>query len=93
MYFVYAIYNKDNDKIYIGQTEDLDVRINLHNNKKFANCYTSRFDGDWVLIYSEDAPDRKSALVREKQLKVIEADSSSKNIFRSSSMVEQIAVD
>jgi len=67
--FVYAIYNKKHKKIYIGQTNNLDCRLKLHNNKTFKNCYTSRFDGTWELIYKEEEQDRKKALRREKQLK------------------------
>ncbi len=67
--YVYAIYNRKNDKIYIGQTGNLDDRLKLHSNKTFKNCYTSRFDGTWELIYKEEVKNRKEALKREKQLK------------------------
>lgn len=69
MYSVYAIFNKKHAKIYIGQTKDLDERIRLHKENKFIGSYTSRFDGDWTLIYSEQTLSRKNALIREKQLK------------------------
>ena len=69
MYIVYSIYNKRHNKIYIGQTENLKVRLDLHNSGAFKNSYTSRFDGYWDLIYKEECDDRKSALIREKQLK------------------------
>jgi putative endonuclease len=69
MYFVYAIYNKKHNKIYVGQTDNLDQRLILHNNKTFGKSYTSRFDGDWVIIYKEEVGDRTIALKREKQLK------------------------
>ena len=69
MYFVYAIYNTKHSKIYIGQTEDLKVRILAHNNKTFKNSYTSRFDGTWKLIYKEPLVSRIEALSRERQLK------------------------
>ncbi len=69
MYFVYAIYNQQSDKIYIGQTNNLDERLILHNNKTFRKSYTSRFDGSWELVYSEEISDRSAALIREKQLK------------------------
>lgn len=69
MYFVYALYNAKNNKIYIGQTGDLEERLKLHKEKTFKNSYTSRFDGDWVLIYKENAENRGYALIREKQLK------------------------
>lgn len=69
MYFVYAIYNSKYNKIYIGQTDDLDKRIALHNNKMFRQSYTARFDGKWILIYKECVDNRNLALKREKQLK------------------------
>lgn len=69
MYLVYAIYNRMHGKIYIGQTEDLEQRLTLHNNKLFTHSYTSRFDGEWILIYKENVENRQLALQREKQLK------------------------
>ena len=69
MYFIYGIYNVKNKKIYIGQCNNIKERIEMHNNKTFSNSYTARFDGEWILIYSEKTETRKKALIREKQLK------------------------
>ncbi|MDO8569538.1 MAG: GIY-YIG nuclease family protein [bacterium] len=69
MYYVYVIYNRIFNKIYIGQTQDLDLRMSNHNNKIFKNSYTSRFDGIWELVYKEVCTGREKALKREKQLK------------------------
>ncbi len=69
MYHIYAIYNDKHNKIYIGQCEDLTIRLALHNSKGFPHSYTSRFDGKWELIYSEKVNSRSEALAREKQLK------------------------
>jgi len=69
MYYVYAIYNRKHDKFYIGQTEDIDSRLKLHNDGTFKGSYTSRFDGEWLIIYKEELSDRVSAIRREKQLK------------------------
>ena len=68
MYYVYAIYNRKNNKFYIGQSVDLTARLELHNEKEFKG-YTSRFDGHWEIIYSEQVKSRTDALKREKQLK------------------------
>ncbi|MFZ2300058.1 MAG: GIY-YIG nuclease family protein [Candidatus Moraniibacteriota bacterium] len=68
MYTVYAIYNKTQEKIYIGQTSNLENRLQLHNNGTFKG-YTARFDGKWAVIYSEEFSTRQEALQREKQLK------------------------
>jgi putative endonuclease len=69
VYTVYVIYNQENNKIYIGQTINLENRIRLHQSKQFKNSYTARFSGSWKLIYSEEYINRKQALIREKQLK------------------------
>jgi putative endonuclease len=69
MYTVYSIYNKDCEKIYIGQTENLELRLLAHKNKTFKNCFTAKFDGEWQLIYQESVDTRSEALKREKQLK------------------------
>jgi putative endonuclease len=67
--YVYGLYNHKHNKIYIGQSENLNIRVILHNTKEFKKSFTARFDGEWVLIYKEEVPDRKTALLREKQLK------------------------
>jgi len=69
MFVVYAIYNKKHDKFYIGQAQDLEKRLMLHNSKTFKKSYTAQYDGYWELIYKESLPDRTAALKREKQLK------------------------
>ncbi|MCL5113557.1 MAG: GIY-YIG nuclease family protein [Patescibacteria group bacterium] len=63
------MYNKNSNKIYIGQTENLEERLRLHNERAFKHSYTSRFIGEWSLIYKEEADNRITALKREKQLK------------------------
>lgn len=68
MFSVYALYNQQNNKIYIGQTENLVRRIKQHNDHVFKG-YTARFQGEWKLIYSESVITRSEALKREKQLK------------------------
>jgi len=66
--YIYAIYNSKCGKIYIGQTINLNERLNLHNCKIFRG-YTSKFEGSWIIIYKEEVNTRQEALKREKQLK------------------------
>lgn len=68
MYTVYALYNNAVDKIYIGQTSNLALRLNEHNGKR-GNHFTAKFEGEWKLIYQESVTTRSEALKREKQLK------------------------
>jgi len=67
MYYVYGLYSIKYKKIYIGFTSDLERRLFFHNNS-INHGYTSRFR-PWEIIYSEELPDKKSAMIREKQLK------------------------
>ena len=69
MYHIYAIYNSKYNKIYIGQCENIQIRLEMHNKKIFRKSYTARFDGEWILIYKEVADSRQEALRREMQLK------------------------
>jgi len=69
MFLVYAIFNRKHNKIYIGQTKDLEERIDLHNKGIFKTSFTSRYDGIWILIYKEEFSTRQEALIREKQFK------------------------
>ena len=68
MFYIYAIYNHEANKFYIGQTENLPKRLDEHNQHTFKG-YTARFPGEWKFIYQESASTRSEALKREKQLK------------------------
>jgi putative endonuclease len=67
MFTVYAVYNKLADKVYVGQTNNLQRRLAEHNSNSLH--YTGRIQGEWVLIYKESVATRSEALTREKQLK------------------------
>jgi len=68
VFYVYCIYNSKHNKIYIGQTGNLEKRLNQHNEKK-GNHFTAKFHGEWILVYKEAVETRQAALLREKQLK------------------------
>ncbi|PLS82092.1 endonuclease [Candidatus Saccharibacteria bacterium] len=68
MFDVYVIYNRQAGKIYIGQTANIDKRMQEHNQHTFKG-FTARFQGSWELIFKESTATRSEALKREKQLK------------------------
>lgn len=68
MWFVYVLYNSIVDKIYIGQTKNIERRLIEHNQKR-GNHFTAKYKGEWILIYKEDVDSRSKAIIREKQLK------------------------
>ncbi|AFH50302.1 Putative endonuclease [Ignavibacterium album JCM 16511] len=67
MYTVYTIYSEKFNKIYIGQTENIERRMIEHNNG-LLSVYSKRYR-PWELVYTEEYPTRAEAMKREKQLK------------------------
>ena len=72
MYHVYVLQNPSG-RFYIGQTADLQRRIQQHNaDEKGTGKYTLK-NGPWQLVWSEEHKDRKSAMLREKQIKAMKS--------------------
>ena len=71
MFTVYAIHSETSDKIYIGQTIDINLRLIQHNSEgtNHLGKFTFQNKGPWVLVYKEEFKTRTEALKREKQLK------------------------
>ena len=66
MYSVYIIQSKKNNHYYIGTTGDLLKRVSDHNSNKNRS---TKNKGPWELVYSENYSDKKTAWLREKQIK------------------------
>ncbi|HOK56386.1 MAG TPA: GIY-YIG nuclease family protein [bacterium] len=65
MYWVYVLKNKEG-RIYIGQTEDIEKRLEYHN--RGWSRYT-KGKGEWEIVLKECYNSRKEAIKREKELK------------------------
>ena len=65
-YYTYIIQSEADDSFYIGQTEDVHLRLNQHNNG--LSGYTSK-KTPWKLVYFEEFTSRKEAISRERFLK------------------------
>lgn len=85
-YFTYVLKNSKTDRIYIGQTNDLENRLNRHNNllknKKTSFTSKNKNNGTWNLFYSEEFSDRKMAIKREKELKSFRGREFIKNLIK-----------
>ncbi|MBU1202669.1 GIY-YIG nuclease family protein [Patescibacteria group bacterium] len=71
MFTTYVIYNKDKNKIYIGQTANLKQRLDRHNGKlpNKTSSFTAKNKGQWLLVHKEFFTERKQAISRERELK------------------------
>ena len=66
MFYVYILESIKDSSFYIGQTEDLEKRLNFHN--QGLSKYTSR-KIPWHIVYFEEYKTRTEALKRERFLK------------------------
>ena len=66
MYYTYILYSEKLDKYYIGSTNDIERRLERHNQ---GHTPYTRIGIPWKLFYSEVYNTRKEAFVREQQIK------------------------
>ncbi len=67
MHFVYVLYSKRFDKIYIGYSSNPEIRLSFHNSDSNTG-WTKRYK-PWKIIYTEQFQTLLEAYKREKQLK------------------------
>jgi len=65
-YYVYILQSTADGTYYIGSTENVEARITRHNQGRSSYTRTKR---PWQLVYSEEHPDRSSAVRRENEIK------------------------
>ncbi|MAG59842.1 endonuclease [Candidatus Woesebacteria bacterium] len=67
-YFIYILRTSSNT-LYIGQTNNLEKRIEEHKSKSSKSAKYIRYFSSFELVYSEKYPTRTEAMRREIQLK------------------------
>ncbi len=65
---VYILTNISNNVLYIGVTSQLSIRISEHNESKFLDSFTGKYNCN-KLVYFENFLNIEEAIAREKQLK------------------------
>ena len=65
MFFVYAIQSKACDRIYIGQSECVERRLQEHNAGRVPS---TKYDRPWALLRFEEFTTRSEARLFERQL-------------------------
>ncbi|MEK7127850.1 MAG: GIY-YIG nuclease family protein [Patescibacteria group bacterium] len=70
MFYVYVLKSLDTNKMYIGQTNNLEERLLRHNDPSIGKgSYTKLQGHKWEIVYNEEYGSREEALKREKILK------------------------
>ena len=81
MYFVYILYSLSNDRYYIGQTNDLDKRLERHNKGYVKSTKGFR---PWEIVYSEPYEIRSKAVQQGRYLKSLKSKVKIKELLEAS---------
>ena len=68
MFWVYILQNPAG-KFYIGSTDNFELRLHSHNCTDRTLGKFTRKNGPWTVVWTEEHPDRASAMARERQIK------------------------
>ncbi len=68
MHYLYIIYSKTADKFYIGETQNLEERLQKHNEHLYNNSFT-KIASDWKLVLQFNCINRDNALFLEQFIK------------------------
>ena len=66
MFYIYVLYSQKFDRIYVGQSNELNRRLQIHN-KGFVQ--STKAYKPWKIIYHEKCLTRAKAMNRERELK------------------------
>ncbi|MBL0146116.1 MAG: GIY-YIG nuclease family protein [Chitinophagaceae bacterium] len=71
-HFIYIIYSLKVDKYYIGETECIQKRLEIHNSGTFKNSST-KTASDWQVVIAFIVNDRVEARIIEKFIKAMKS--------------------
>jgi putative endonuclease len=66
IYYVYILHSQTKDRYYIGYSNNPEERLTEHN---LGATPSTRPGRPWILVYTEAAPDKSSAIKREMEIK------------------------
>jgi putative endonuclease len=68
MHYCYVLYSPSLDKFYVGESNHVDLRLDLHNSGHYNSAFTKRAT-DWVVFLIIPCSDRSTALKTERFIK------------------------
>ncbi|MCJ7772442.1 MAG: GIY-YIG nuclease family protein [Desulfobacterales bacterium] len=69
-FWVYILQSESSERYYCGQTNNLSLRIDEHNEPNYKGTKTTkRFKGPWQIVWKRECSSRSSAMKLEKSIK------------------------
>jgi len=89
MHYLYILYSDSSQKFYIGETNDLESRIEKHQNHFYSNSFT-KIAEDWKIVLIVDCIDREEAVYLEKFIKRMKSKTFNNKIIADPSILKDI---
>ena len=68
MTYLYFIFSPSKNRIYVGVTSDIAIRLKKHNDHTYLKAY-SKIASDWELIFQKVYQNKQDALYLERFIK------------------------
>lgn len=68
MHYLYIIYSKTLNRFYVGETSNLAMRIEDHNNHKYTKAFTKAAK-DWTIQLQKECKTKNEAIFLEQFIK------------------------
>ncbi|MCB9014772.1 MAG: GIY-YIG nuclease family protein [Lentimicrobiaceae bacterium] len=88
-FLVYILYSEKEDFYYIGQTENVNIRVQEHLHGKYDRAFTKRAD-DWTVIQTISCHSKQQAICIEQHIKRMKSRVYIENLQRYPEMVEKL---
>jgi len=89
MHYLYILYSDSSQKFYIGETNDLESRIEKHRNHFYSNSFTNIAE-DWKIVLTLDCIDTEEAIYLEKFIKRMKSKTFNNKIITDPSILKDI---
>jgi len=89
MHFLYIIYSKQSNRFYIGETQNVQKRVLMHNQHAFKNAFTTSAK-DWQLELSFECESKEEAFCLERFIKRMKSRVFIEKIIRNPSVLKEI---
>jgi putative endonuclease len=89
MHTVYILFSKSANKFYVGQTDNLNLRLELHNTSFFKGAYTVQAK-DWELFLEIPCEARAEAIFIEKHIKSMKSKTYYQNIQKYLQIIQSL---
>ncbi|MCA6422201.1 MAG: GIY-YIG nuclease family protein [Flavobacterium sp.] len=68
MHFIYILFSKTTNKFYVGETDNIEIRLSKHNQHSYEGSFT-KIAADWKVVLLFPCVSREQAIRLEKFIK------------------------